>query len=100
MSVALRGCMRTLGALTRSADIRVLNNTHRGMMLDQYQPAGPSQPKEAHMCSPARCGRCGKTTWSGCGMHVDAVMSKITPAQRCACAPLERPVRRFPWDLK
>jgi len=37
------------------------------------------------MCSPARCQRCGKVTWSGCGMHVDAVMASIQPAQRCTC---------------
>jgi hypothetical protein len=50
------------------------------------------------MCSPAHCGRCGKTTWSGCGLHVDAVMSKIALAQRCTCGPIERPPRRFPWS--
>ena len=50
------------------------------------------------MCSPARCSRCGKTTWSGCGMHVDSVMSRVTPAQRCTCAPIEPPARRFPWS--
>ena len=51
------------------------------------------------MCSPARCGRCGKTTWSGCGQHVDSVMSRIAPPQRCTCNPAdERPVRRFPWS--
>jgi len=38
------------------------------------------------MCSPARCARCGKITWTGCGMHLDAVMSNIQPAQRCDCA--------------
>jgi hypothetical protein len=50
------------------------------------------------MCSPARCHRCGKTTWSGCGMHVDSVMARVTPAQRCTCAPVETPVKRFPWS--
>jgi hypothetical protein len=37
------------------------------------------------MCSPARCARCGKITWSGCGMHADSVLAKIPPAQRCTC---------------
>jgi hypothetical protein len=51
------------------------------------------------MCSPARCGRCGKTTWSGCGMHVESVMSRVAPPQRCTCNPTdEKPVRRFPWS--
>lgn len=51
------------------------------------------------MCSPARCTRCGKTTWSGCGMHVDSVMSRVAPPQRCICNPTqERPAKRFPWS--
>ena len=37
------------------------------------------------MCSPARCARCGKTTWRGCGQHIDEVMAEIRPDQRCRC---------------
>lgn len=37
------------------------------------------------MCSPARCTSCGKITWAGCGMHADAVMANVQPAQRCTC---------------
>ena len=37
------------------------------------------------MCSPARCARCGKITWSGCGKHSDAVLAKVPPTQRCTC---------------
>lgn len=33
------------------------------------------------MCSPAPCHKCGKTTWAGCGAHVDAVKSSV-PADR------------------
>ena len=29
------------------------------------------------MCSPVRCRSCSKVTWSGCGQHVDAVMSRV-----------------------
>lgn len=50
------------------------------------------------MCSPARCARCGKTTWTGCGSHVDAVMARVAPPQRCTCVREERPARRFPWS--
>jgi len=51
------------------------------------------------MCSPARCARCGKTTWSGCGMHVDAVMARVAPAQQCTCNRTDqRPALRSPWD--
>jgi hypothetical protein len=73
-------------------------NTHGGILGIQIQPAIQSQPEEHHMCSPARCSRCGKTTWSGCGMHVDSVMARVAPPQRCTCSPVERPVRRFPWS--
>lgn len=37
------------------------------------------------MCSPATCKHCGKTTWRGCGQHVDQVMKHVPPAQRCTC---------------
>lgn len=37
------------------------------------------------MCFPATCSRCGKTTWDGCGMHVDDVMSTVPKEQQCVC---------------
>jgi len=37
------------------------------------------------MCSPVRCERCGKTTWTGCGLHIDDVMAGVAAAQRCVC---------------
>ena len=53
------------------------------------------------MCSPARCARCGMTTWTGCGMHVDAVMASVAPTQRCTCNPPdEPPVWQFPWTRR
>jgi hypothetical protein len=42
------------------------------------------------MCSPARCGRCGKITWTGCGAHVDEVMCRVPTDQRCTCEPEPR----------
>ena len=33
------------------------------------------------MCSPARCSQCGKTTWRGCGRHMDAV-NRDVPAEQ------------------
>lgn len=35
------------------------------------------------MCRSVTCKKCGKTTWAGCGMHVDQVMSGVPHAQRC-----------------
>ena len=36
------------------------------------------------MCRAVRCKRCGKTTWAGCGQHVDQVMRGVPTADRCA----------------
>ncbi len=36
------------------------------------------------MCSAVTCRKCGKTTWAGCGQHVDQVMRKVPKAQQCA----------------
>lgn len=36
------------------------------------------------MCSAVTCRKCGKTTWSGCGQHVDQVMRGVPVSQRCA----------------
>ena len=35
------------------------------------------------MCRPANCKVCGKTTWAGCGQHVDEVMAGVPRDQRC-----------------
>ncbi|SDR93460.1 hypothetical protein [Paraoerskovia marina] len=35
------------------------------------------------MCRPVTCRSCGKTTWAGCGQHVDAVMADVPRADRC-----------------
>ncbi|KAJ3363554.1 hypothetical protein AMAG_13289 [Allomyces macrogynus ATCC 38327] len=37
------------------------------------------------MCRPAKCPLCHKTTWVGCGMHVDSVMRNVPKDQQCAC---------------
>ena len=36
------------------------------------------------MCRQAKCRVCGKTTWAGCGQHVDQVMAGVPRADRCA----------------
>ena len=35
------------------------------------------------MCHAITCKKCGKTTWAGCGQHVDQVMRKVPASQRC-----------------
>ena len=32
------------------------------------------------MCRPTTCRQCGKTTWAGCGMHVEQVLAGVPRA--------------------
>ncbi|GAB11496.1 hypothetical protein GOARA_076_00050 [Gordonia araii NBRC 100433] len=36
------------------------------------------------MCYPIRCKTCGKTTWGGCGSHVEAVRRGVPASDWCA----------------
>jgi len=44
------------------------------------------------MCRPANCKNCGKTTWAGCGKHVDQVMANVKASQRCPGHPQDQNV--------
>lgn len=46
------------------------------------------------MCRAVICRTCGKTTWSGCGQHVDQVMKGVPNRDRCSGHPKE-PSRGF-----
>ncbi|GAA3825673.1 hypothetical protein [Nocardioides panacisoli] len=35
------------------------------------------------MCYPRPCKQCGKTTWDGCGQHVEAVRMMVPTADWC-----------------
>lgn len=35
------------------------------------------------MCRAVQCKVCGKTTWAGCGQHVQQVLAAVAPADRC-----------------
>lgn len=35
------------------------------------------------MCRAVKCRECGKTTWAGCGQHVDMVKRGVPAAQWC-----------------
>lgn len=37
------------------------------------------------MCRPVQCPTCRKTTWAGCGQHIDAVKAQVPPGQWCTC---------------
>jgi len=38
------------------------------------------------MCYPVPCQKCGKTTWDGCGLHIESALENVAPADRCTCA--------------
>lgn len=50
------------------------------------------------MCRPVGCAKCGKTTWAGCGAHVDQVMSRVPPADRCTCSREKPAASGSVWD--
>ena len=35
------------------------------------------------MCYPTTCATCGKTTWAGCGEHIEQALVGGAPEQRC-----------------
>lgn len=35
------------------------------------------------MCRATRCKTCGKTTWAGCGQHVNQVKASVPAGQWC-----------------
>jgi hypothetical protein len=37
------------------------------------------------MCYPVKCKKCNKTTWRGCGKHIDQVMTKVPDDEKCKC---------------
>ena len=35
------------------------------------------------MCAPVTCHTCGKTTWAGCGQHIEQALAGVPAEQRC-----------------
>lgn len=48
------------------------------------------------VCRAVKCKSCGKTTWAGCGLHVEQVLASVPPAQRCPGHPKAAPARKTP----
>ncbi|KAG6471257.1 hypothetical protein ZIOFF_072367 [Zingiber officinale] len=57
----------------------------RGRRKGRWRTRMSRQSHFTRMCYEEECGRCGKTTWGGCGDHVTAVYRRIPEAQRCLC---------------
>lgn len=47
------------------------------------------------MCRAVRCRTCGKTTWAGCGQHVDAVRQTVPRSDWCGGHADEQPSGGF-----
>ncbi|MDX2093305.1 MAG: hypothetical protein SFX73_36010 [Kofleriaceae bacterium] len=43
------------------------------------------------MCRRIVCPTCKKPTYAGCGLHIEAVLGDVKPADRCKC---ERPAKK------
>jgi hypothetical protein len=56
------------------------------------------------MCRAVSCRKCSKTTWAGCGQHVQQVMAGVPDSQRCQGHPktpgAPGPLGRFLARLK
>ena len=42
------------------------------------------------MCRPVTCSQCGKTTWAGCGQHVNQVMAGVPAPSAARATPSPR----------
>jgi len=42
------------------------------------------------MCRQVTCRSCSKTTWAGCGQHVQQVMGSVPKNERCSCTDRDR----------
>ncbi|WP_192814832.1 hypothetical protein [Tsukamurella sp. 1534] len=51
------------------------------------------------MCHAVRCRTCGRTTWAGCGSHVDAVRATVPARDWCPGHTQETPTppRKRSW---
>ena len=38
------------------------------------------------MCSPIKCETCNKTTWTGCGEHIQEALAGIPEEELCTCS--------------
>lgn len=39
------------------------------------------------MCSSAKCSQCGKTSFVGCGQHLDSLFKYVKTEDLCKCNP-------------
>ncbi|KAJ4461583.1 hypothetical protein PAPYR_2182 [Paratrimastix pyriformis] len=51
----------------------------------RFEPL-PKLAQYSRMCQRAKCRKCGKVTWSGCGEHIEEVMRGVPESRKCTCA--------------
>ncbi|GLB40715.1 hypothetical protein LshimejAT787_0805860 [Lyophyllum shimeji] len=44
-----------------------------------------TDPAPVNLCRLVTCDKCKKTTWAGCGQHVESVMKDVKEEDRCVC---------------
>ena len=49
------------------------------------------------MCRAVTCRKCSKTTWAGCGQHVQQVMKHVPRTERCSCDPNAPKEKKGGW---
>lgn len=47
------------------------------------------------MCRPVPCATCGRTTWAGCGEHIEQALEGVPTAERCPGHPDAAPTKGF-----
>ncbi|OBZ66314.1 hypothetical protein A0H81_13778 [Grifola frondosa] len=79
-----------------AADSRLLIPTHNNHTSRTSRTSQESSIKSTTMayveapvpvntCYLVKCDKCGKTTWKGCGQHVESVMKDVKEEEKCTC---------------
>ena len=47
------------------------------------------------MCKRVTCPKCERSTWAGCGAHIEQALADVPPAERCTCEHADRSYAAF-----
>lgn len=59
-------------------------NTPGGMLWSYLTP------EEIPMCHRTTCRTCNKSTWAGCGNHIEQALAGVPKSERCTCTPAQK----------
>ncbi len=83
------------GAAQRGVSCAFVRGGHREREggFEIHTPGGIFDPQASDpkgtpldMCRQVKCRQCSKTTWAGCGQHVNQVMAGVPSSHRCSCS--------------